>query len=151
MDIRDDFPTKEVMLAGGAWVKKYGRPSAGWACILKYRDKHKTLTGSVASTSENRLELMGIVNGLKQLKFPCVVKIQTANSYLYDCARQLARPRSSYQFVKYVDLGMGKNVDLWRDFRELAKTNLIRMEWVQARSKNKTASTARYLARCAAA
>ena len=136
-------PSKRVDLSAGGAVRKYGRRGAGWGCVLRYKRKVRVIDGSAVSKSEFRMELLGIVNGLKQLKYPCAVKLHTATEYLLHAAGQLLRPRTSYLFVGAVHDGTAKNADLWREFQELSKQHWITTCWVPARSRHEDICRAR--------
>ena len=48
-----------------------GNPGpGGWAAILIYRDKRAELSGYEAHTTNNRMELMAAIRGLRALKEP---------------------------------------------------------------------------------
>jgi len=60
-----------------------GNPGpGGWACILRYLDKKKELYGSEPRTTNNRMEIMAAVQGLRALKEPCHVVVVTDSNYL---------------------------------------------------------------------
>ena len=62
-----------------------GNPGpGGWAAILVYGAKEKELSGGEASTTNNRMELMGAISGLSALKEPCREKKQE-NSCFFVC------------------------------------------------------------------
>jgi ribonuclease HI len=146
----EESTMKEVELAGGAWVSKYGRPRSGWGCLLESQGRRKRFGEKLSTRSENRLELAGIVAGLRELKYPCRVRVTTANSYLYDCGKELLKRRSSTLFVAGVMDGTVKNSDLWKEFRALGKIHVIEMAWVSARSRHNPCVSARSEAQNAA-
>ncbi len=60
-----------------------GNPGAGgWGTILVYKGKEKELSGGAAETTNNRMELTAVIEGLKALKEPCKVKIVTDSQYV---------------------------------------------------------------------
>jgi len=67
--------------------------------------------------------------GLRALKCPCQVEVQTASDYIWDLGGRLLRPRSSDLFIGAVSRGTAKNGDLWREFDELSKTHGISITW----------------------
>ena len=103
----------DVDLSPGGWVIESREPGAGWACVLRCKERRKSSYGPARSRSEIRMELLGIVNRLKNLKQPCHVTIHTATEYLCDCINQLLRPRARYSFPGKVLSGKAKNADLW--------------------------------------
>ena len=49
-----------------------GNPGpGGWGAILEYKGVRKEISGGEAETTNNRMELMGIIRALEQLKEPC--------------------------------------------------------------------------------
>jgi len=137
----------EVNLSPGGWVTKYSRPRAGWACVLSYKNCQKTIEGPGSGKSEFRMELLGLVNGLRQLKRPCTVVLHTATEYLRQCVNELLRPRCKNTFPGDVWSGRAKNFDLWREFEEVRRNHRIRTNWVPTRSKHKGSYAARNSAR----
>jgi len=60
-----------------------GNPGpGGWAAILRWRGQERELSGGEAATTNNRMELMGVIEGLRALKRPSDVKILTDSAYL---------------------------------------------------------------------
>ena len=55
-----------------------GNPGAGgYGVILRYKGHEKELSGGEAHTTNNRMELTGVIEGLSALKEPCEVVITT--------------------------------------------------------------------------
>ena len=53
-----------------------GNPGAGgWGAILRYGGIEKELSGAVAETTNNRMELTAFIEALRQLKEPCEVRL----------------------------------------------------------------------------
>ncbi len=60
-----------------------GNPGpGGWACILRYGDEERELSGGEAQTTNNRMELTAAINGLKVLRETCEVELVTDSQYL---------------------------------------------------------------------
>ena len=60
-----------------------GNPGAGgWGTILVYKGIERELSGGEAETTNNRMELTAVIEGLKALKEPCKVKIVTDSQYV---------------------------------------------------------------------
>lgn len=74
---------KEVMIYTDGACK--GNPGpGGWGAILVYGAHEKELSGGEASTTNNRMELLGAINALEELKYPCRVTLTTDSKYLCD-------------------------------------------------------------------
>ncbi len=62
-----------------------GNPGiGGWAAVLLYGEYKREISGSEASTTNNRMELTAIIEGLRSLKEPCKVTLYSDSSYSVD-------------------------------------------------------------------
>lgn len=62
-----------------------GNPGpGGYGVILEYNGKEMEISGGEKSTTNNRMELMGVIIGLESLKEPCDVTITTDSKYVTD-------------------------------------------------------------------
>ena len=62
-----------------------GNPGpGGWAAILMYQGHKRELSGGEAATTNNRMELMGVIEGLRALKEPCSVDLWSDSRYVMD-------------------------------------------------------------------
>jgi ribonuclease HI len=106
----------------------------GWAAILVspgHGNFTKELSGAEARTTNNRMELMGAIQGLNALKRPCRVKLVTDSQYLSEAFsagwlenwKRKGWRTSSRQPVQ--------NEDLWRELDRLAHVHQISWEWVR--------------------
>ena len=60
-----------------------GNPGpGGWGAVLLYGDTKKELSGGEAETTNNRMELIGIITALEALKEPCSVSLYTDSQYV---------------------------------------------------------------------
>jgi len=60
-----------------------GNPGpGGWAALLRYGTRTKEMSGFVAGTTNNRMELMGVIEALSALKEPCRVTVCSDSTYL---------------------------------------------------------------------
>ena len=60
-----------------------GHPGpGGWAAILEFGPHQKEISGSVAGTTNNRMELFAAISGLGALKEPCDVELYSDSNYL---------------------------------------------------------------------
>ena len=58
-------------------------PGVGaWACILEYNGHECEMSNYDLNTTNNRMELMGVISGLEALKEPCRVEVYTDSSYV---------------------------------------------------------------------
>ena len=62
-----------------------GNPGpGGWGAILQYGTAKKELSGSEPSTTNNRMELLGVISALELLKEPCSVDLYSDSKYVVD-------------------------------------------------------------------
>lgn len=60
-----------------------GNPGpGGWGCILEFGPHRKEMSGYMAGTTNNRMELFAAISALGALKEPCDVKLYSDSAYL---------------------------------------------------------------------
>lgn len=103
-----------------------GNPGpGGYGVILRYGDTEKELKGSESHTTNNRMELKGVVEGLRALKEPCEVTIVSDSSYVVKGINEWLKNWIKRDFKKV------KNPDLWKEYIEAAKPHKIEAIWVR--------------------
>ena len=66
-----------------------GNPGAGgWGAILMYGDARLEMSGGAAYTTNNKMELTGVIEGLKRLKEPCIVHVYSDSAYVVNAFLQ---------------------------------------------------------------
>ena len=105
-----------------------GNPGpGGWACILRYGEEERVLRGGVAQTTNNRMEMMAAIEGLRVLSRPCDVEVATDSDYLRRGMTEfLERWRSNGW--KTASGSPVLNQDLWRELDDLAGYH--RLTWI---------------------
>lgn len=104
-----------------------GNPGpGGWACLLSLSDHRKELSGGESSTTNNRMELTALLQGLLALKKPCQVHVVSDSKYVIDAFEQGWLANWQAKGWKKV-----KNVDLWQAIVQAAKPHELTFEWVQ--------------------
>ena len=113
-----------------------GNPGpGGWAAILKYGAHEKELSGGEAQTTNNRMELLGAINGLQALKEPCAVDLYTDSQYLSNAINLGWLESWKKKNWKRKD-GALKNVDLWQTLDGLLQTHTVTFHWVKGHAEN---------------
>ena len=60
-----------------------GNPGpGGWGAVLRYNGHEKEISGGEAHTTNNRMELMAVIEALSLLKEPCEVKLYSDSQYV---------------------------------------------------------------------
>ncbi len=109
-----------------------GNPGpGGWGAILKFGAYVKELSGGEAMTTNNRMELLGAINGLEALKEPCRVILTSDSKYLCD-GMKLGWARSwRAKNWKKSDGKPALNPDLWERLLCLCDTHEVTFIWVK--------------------
>ena len=103
-----------------------GNPGpGGYGTILKFGDKEKVISGAYEHTTNNRMELLGVIEGLKALKEPCIVDVISDSSYVIKGINEWLAGWIKRDFKKV------KNPDLWREYIEVSKPHKINGIWVR--------------------
>ncbi len=92
-----------------------GNPGAGgWAAILSYKGIEKELSGYMKDTTNNRMELFAIIQGLKQLKERCEVTVYSDSAYSLNPFLEGWIDGWKASGWKTASKDEVKNVDLWK-------------------------------------
>ncbi|GGK94618.1 ribonuclease HI [Deinococcus radiotolerans] len=103
----------------------------GWATILNYRGKELVLSGHEEGTTNNRMELRGLLEGLKVLKRPCQVRVVTDSQYLRKAFTDGWILKWQCNGWKTAGGDPVKNQDLWEELIEQARTHALTFVWVK--------------------
>lgn len=113
-----------------------GNPGpGGWACVLRYLDRKKEIFGCEEKTTNNRMELRAVIEGLKMLREPCEVVMVTDSQYVKKGitewleqwkARGWQKKRKGKAVNKTV-----LNQDLWQELDRISQKHTISWEWVK--------------------
>lgn len=113
-----------------------GNPGpGGYGTVLQYVDGKGTLhereySGGEVNTTNNRMELMGVITGLEALKKPCEVEIISDSKYVTDAFNQ--NWIESWQKKGWRNSsGEVKNIDLWKRLLKAAEGHELKFVWVK--------------------
>jgi len=127
--------TSEVLLyTDGACI---GNPGpGGYGLVLLYGTHRKELSGGFRQTTNNRMELIACIVGLRALKRKCSVTLYSDSQYVVNaiCKGWIKRWQS-----KNWMLNSGKeriNTDLWKQLLNLCKIHEVRFVWVRGHAGN---------------
>ena len=123
-----------------------GNPGpGGWGCLLSYQNVSKELSGGAKETTNNRMEITAVIEGLKLLKQPCLVDLYTDSKYVLEGATKWLYTDSKYVLegaTKWLEGWIQKNwrradkkpvsnVDLWQELVPLLHRHQIVWHWVK--------------------
>ena len=114
-----------------------GNPGpGGWGAILSYNGTEKELSGGEAETTNNRMELTGVITALAALKEPCTVELYSDSKYVIDALQK----RWVYAWQKNgwrkADKKPALNVDLWEQLLSLLEKHEVHYHWVKGHAEN---------------
>ena len=109
-----------------------GNPGpGGWRAILRYNGAEKVLSGAESHTTNNRMELMGVIAGLSALKEPCKVILTTDSKYVVDSiTKGWVYNWQKKNWIKS-DKKPALNVDLWKQLLLLLDKHEVTFNWVK--------------------
>lgn len=113
-----------------------GNPGpGGWGAILDYRGKKREMSGGEAQTTNNRMELTGVISALQALKEPCEVELYTDSQYIARAINEnwLASWKAKNWRRKDGEL---KNIDLWQALDGLLSMHSVSFRWVKGHADN---------------
>lgn len=125
-----------------------GNPGkGGWAAILQSEGREKVLSGGEDNTTNNRMELMGVISGLEALKFSCEVDVYSDSAYVVNAFLQ--------DWISYWLMSGWKtkgkkpvqNVELWQRLLEVCAKHKITWHKVKGHADNELNNRCDMLAR----
>ena len=109
-----------------------GNPGpGGWGAILQYGKAEKELSGSEPSTTNNRMELLGVITALETLKEPCSVDLYSDSKYVVDGITKGWAKGWKRRGWKKSDGSPALNPDLWEQALEQEARHKITYVWVK--------------------
>ena len=124
-----------------------GNPGpGGWGVILRWRGAEKELCGGELQTTNNRMEMMAVIQGLNSLKRPCEIDVFTDSQYVQKGVTEWLRGWKARGW-KTADKKPVKNEDLWRLLDEAAAPHQVAWHWVRGHAGHAENERADALAR----
>lgn len=109
-----------------------GNPGLGaWAATLEYKNNIKEISGVVENTTNNKMELMAVIEALKCLKKSCIINIYTDSQYVQKGITQWI---FGWKKRNWKDV---KNIELWKHLDTLASEHEIQWHWVRGHNGHK--------------
>lgn len=108
-----------------------GNPGpGGWGALLRCKGVEKELSGAEPNTTNNRMELMAAIEGLKSLKRACAVDLYTDSKYVLQGLTEWL-PGWKARGWKTADKKPVKNQDLWMALDEQVARHHVTWHWVK--------------------
>ena len=130
----EDMMKKVIIYTDGACS---GNPGpGGWGTILMYEDTKKEISGGKKNTTNNVMEITAVIEGLKLLKYPCIVEIYSDSAYVVNAFNQhwiSNWKKNGWKNSKKEDV---KNRELWEELESLLKPHEASFIKVKGHSDN---------------
>ena len=124
-----DTLTKVDMFTDGACS---GNPGpGGFGTILRCNGVEKELSGGEPETTNNRMELMAVITGLKALKRPCNVTIYTDSQYVANGITKGWAESWKRNGWRKADKKPALNSELWDELLREFETHQVELVWVK--------------------
>jgi ribonuclease HI len=108
-----------------------GNPGpGGYGVILDYNGNEKELCGGFRNTTNNRMELIGVIKGLESLKEPCRVTVVSDSRYVVDAIEKGWAAKWRGNGWKRNKKEKAMNPDLWQRLLDLCAIHTVNFEWV---------------------
>ncbi len=125
-----------------------GNPGAGgWGAVLLYGEHKREISGGEAETTNNRMELTAVIEGLEHLKYPCEVDVYSDSAYTVNAFTE----GWVYGWAKNGwKKGDGKavlNDDLWKRLLSLTQKHEVTFHKVKGHADNELNNRCDFLAR----
>lgn len=126
--------TKVTLYTDGACS---GNPGpGGWAALLMVDKYKKELSGGEAVTTNNRMELLAVINGLKALSRPCEVDVYSDSAYVVNAFLQNwigSWQRNGWRNSAKAEVA---NKDLWQELLKLTDVHKVKFIKVKGHADN---------------
>jgi ribonuclease HI len=121
-------PEKVELFTDGACL---GNPGpGGWAALLRFNGNEREISGGVLKTTNNRMEMMAVIEGLKALKRPCRVCVTSDSQYVIRGVTEWLKGWKARNW-KTAYKEPVKNVDLWQALDEARAPHEVTWQWVR--------------------
>jgi ribonuclease HI len=128
-----------------------GNPGpGGWGAILRYNGHEKELSGGDSPTTNNRMEMTAVIEGLNAVTAHCAITVHTDSKYVMDGVQKYL-PNWKRNGWKTADKKDVKNIDLWQALDAAIARHDVQWVWVKGHNGHAENERADELARGAIA
>ncbi|MDA7828263.1 ribonuclease HI [Gammaproteobacteria bacterium] len=111
-----------------------GNPGVGgWGVLIEYENHNKEMFGGEKNTTNNQMELMAAIQGLKALSEKCIVNLTTDSKYVMDGINSwiINWKKNNWKNSQKQNV---KNKDLWIQLDKLNSQHDVKWYWVKGHS-----------------
>lgn len=126
-----DTPQTVELFTDGACL---GNPGpGGWGTLLRFNGTEKEMAGGENDTTNNRMEMQAVIEGLNALTRPCIVTVYTDSQYVQKGITEWINGWKARGW-KTASKKPVKNADLWRALDEAQAKHHVTWQWVKGHS-----------------
>ena len=108
-----------------------GNPGpGGWGALMIWNGHEKEMSGGVPETTNNRMELTAVIEGLKALNRECVVEVYTDSKYVMQGITEWMAGWKAKGWKTAAKKPV-KNQDLWMALDEQVQSHDVKFHWVK--------------------
>jgi ribonuclease HI len=123
-----------------------GNPGpGGWGVLMRYGTEERSFCGGELDTTNNRMELNAVIEGLSALTQPCQVELSSDSTYVLKGIQEWM-PNWKKRGWKTAAKKPVKNVDLWQKLDAVIGEHKIDWRWVKGHSGHRENEIADQLA-----
>lgn len=106
----------------------------GWGCVLIFNGVEKEFSGFENDTTNNRMEMLAVIQALSKLKEPCEIDLYSDSAYVVNAFIKDWITSWQQKDWKNAEKKPVKNVDLWKQMLELVNTHKVTWHKVKGHS-----------------
>ncbi len=112
-----------------------GNPGpGGWAALLVHQQAEELITGSEPDSTNNRMEMTAVIEGLRFLKERCTIELHTDSQYVMKAFTEGWLANWKKRGWRTANKDPVKNQDLWEVLDPLVQNHQINWHWVKGHS-----------------
>ena len=114
-----------------------GNPGpGGYGVVLLSNGRKKELSGGFRKTTNNRMELLACIEGLRSLKRPCNVTLTSDSTYVVNAMVKGWAKKWRSNGWKLSPSKPAKNPDLWAQLLDLCVEHTVKFEWIKGHNEH---------------
>ncbi|MBT4740005.1 MAG: ribonuclease HI [Rhodospirillaceae bacterium] len=124
----EESPMNVEIFTDGACL---GNPGpGGWGALLRFNGTEKELVGGEPDTTNNRMEMQAVIEGLNALTRPCIITVYTDSQYVQKGITEWIKGWKARGWKTAAKKPV-KNVDLWLAMDEAQAKHTVAWQWVK--------------------
>lgn len=123
---------KFILYTDGACSRNPG--PGGWGCVLQHRNNIRELSGYNPDTTNNQMEIVAVIEGLKAIEEPSIVEVYSDSAYVVNAFEQGWIKKWLKNGWKTSEKKPVKNIRLWKALLELMNKHKVTLNKVTGHS-----------------